>query len=69
LKGFPLVDKQMSVVFSFFFFYFYIFFYIIYSLLMYEESHVALAMAKTKSKIQNKQAKKSSIADHLQKGP
>jgi len=40
---------------SFFFFFF--FFYIIYSLLRYKKSHGALAMAKTKPKIQNELTK------------
>jgi len=35
-------------------FLFFLFFYIIYSFLMYKKSHEALAMAKTKPKIQNK---------------
>jgi len=36
-----------------FYFYFYFYFYIIYSLLRYKKSHGALAMVKTKPKIQN----------------
>jgi len=36
-------------------FFFLFFFYIIYSLLRYKKSHGALAMAKTKPKIQNEQ--------------
>jgi len=39
--------------FFFILFYFYFIFYIIYSLLRYKKSHGALAMAKTKPKIQN----------------
>jgi len=40
-----------------FFFFFSFFLYIIYSLLRYKKSYGALAMAKTKPKIQNKQIK------------
>jgi len=43
-----------------FFFIFIFIFYIIYSLLRYKKSHGALAMAKTKPKIQNKQTKETS---------
>ena len=50
-------------------FLFYFYFHIIYSLLRYKKSHGALAMAKTKPKIQNKQTKENSITDHLHKGP
>ena len=50
------------------FFVFFNFFYIIYSLLRYKKSHGALAMAKTKPKIQNKQTKETSGAIHLQLG-
>jgi len=42
---------------SFFFLFFSFFFYIIYSLLRYKKSHGALAMAKTKPKIQNELTK------------
>jgi len=41
-------------------FIFFIFFYIIYSLLRYKKSHGALAMAKTKPKIQNELTKEIS---------
>jgi len=43
-------EGYSGLLFSFFF----LFFYIIYSFLMYKKSHEALAMAKTKPKIQNK---------------
>jgi len=56
-------------LFSFFlFFFFFFFFYIIYSLLRYKKSHGALAMAKTKPKIQNKQTKETSGTKTLQLG-
>jgi len=41
-------------------FFFFFFFYIIYSLLRYKKSHGALAMAKTKPKIQNELTKEKS---------
>jgi len=41
-------------------FFIFFYFYIIYSLLRYKKSHGALAMAKTKPKIQNKQTKETS---------
>ena len=44
----------------FFLFSFFYFFYIIYSLLRYKKSHGALAMAKTKPKIQNERTKETS---------
>jgi len=44
----------------FFLFFFSFFFYIIYSLLRYKKSHGALAMAKTKPKIQSEQTKEIS---------
>jgi len=51
-----------------FFFFFFFFFYIIYSLLRYKKSHGALAMAKRKPKIQNKQTKETSGSKTLQLG-
>jgi len=51
--------------FSFFFFLFFFFFYIIYSLLRYKKSHGALAMAKTKPKIQNVLTKEISGTEKL----
>ena len=45
---------------GFFYFYLFIYFYIIYSLLRYKKSHGALAMAKTKPKIQNVLTKETS---------
>jgi len=51
------------------FFFFFLFLYIIYSLLKYKKSHGALAMGKTKPKIQNKQTKGTSITNYLHKGP
>ena len=50
-------------------FFLYLFFiYIIYSLLRYKKSYGALAMAKTKSKIQNEQTKETSGTKTLQLG-
>jgi len=55
--------------FSFFLFVFFSFFlYLIYLLLRYKQSHGALAMVKTKPKIQNKQPKEIPVANHLHKG-
>ena len=51
-------------VFCFFCF----FFNIIYLLLRYKKSHGALAMAKTKPKIQEKQTKEISVTKHLHEG-
>ena len=45
------------------------FFYIIYSLLRYKKSHGALAMTKTKPKIQNKLTKEISETSHFSRGP
>jgi len=45
------------------------FFHIIYSLLRYKRSHGALAMAKTKPKIQNKQTKEISGTNLFIWGP
>jgi len=50
---------------SFFFFYFYI----IYSLLRYKKSHGALAMAKTKPKIQTELTKEKSGTNLFNWGP
>ena len=47
-------------LFFLFFFSFFFFFYIIYSLLRYKKSHGALAMGKTKPKIQNELTKETS---------
>jgi len=44
------------------------YFYIIYSLLRYKKSHGALAMVKTKPKIQNVQTKETSGTKNLQLG-
>ena len=44
-------------------------FYIIYSLIRYKKSHRALAMVKTKAKIQNKQTKEMYISGYVHKGP
>jgi len=52
----------------FFFFLLFSFFYIIYSLLRYKKSHGALAMAKTKPRIQNEQTKETSGTKTLQLG-
>jgi len=60
------VDKKDGEIEGLFYFFI---FYIIYSLLRFKKSHEALAMAKTKPKIQNKQTKEKSISSHLQKGP
>ena len=49
-------------------FFIFFYFYIIYSLLRYKKSHGALAMAKTKPKIQNKQTKETSGTKTLQLG-
>jgi len=49
-------------------FFFFFFFYIIYSLLRYKKSHGALAMAKTKPKIQNVLTKETSGTKTLQLG-
>jgi len=49
----PKPQREMKGSFFFFFF----FFYIIYSLLRYKKSHGALAMAKTKPKIQDELTK------------
>jgi len=55
-------------VFFFFFFLFFFFFYIIYSLLRYKKSHGALAMAKTKPKIQDELTKENSGTNVLHLG-
>jgi len=55
--------------FSFFFLFFLFFFYIIYSLLRYKKSHGALAMAKTKPKIQNELTKEKSSTNLFIWGP
>jgi len=52
------LNKEIGGFFFFFFFFF--FYYIIYSLLRYKKSHGALAMAKTKPKIQNEVTKEKS---------
>jgi len=55
------VRARVGSFFSLFFFFFlFSFFYIIYSLLRYKKSHGALAMAKTKPKIQNVLTKETS---------
>jgi len=53
---------------SFFSFFSFFFFYIIYSLLRYKKSHGALAMAKTKPKIQDELTKETSGTQTLQLG-
>ena len=58
-----------SLVLRLIFLFFSFFLYIIYSLLRYKKSHGALAMAKTKPQIQNKQTKEMCIAIQLQEGP
>jgi len=56
--------KEGALFFSLFFY-----FYIIYSLLRYKKSHRALAMAKTKPKIQNELTKKISGTIHFSWSP
>jgi len=58
-------DSEGGVFFYFLFF----IFYIIYSLLRYKKSHGALAMAKTKPKIQNEQTKEKSGTNLFNWGP
>ena len=58
-----------GVFFFFLFFLFFFFFYIIYSLLRYKKSHGALAMAKTKPKIQNELTKEKSGTNLFSWGP
>jgi len=55
------MQKEIGAFFNFIF-------YVIYSLLRYKKSHEALAMAKTKRKIQNKQTKETSGAFSLYLG-
>ena len=57
--------RLFLLIFSFFL----LFFCIIYSLLRYKKWHGALAMAKAKPKIKNKQRKQTSIISLVQKGP
>jgi len=52
--------RKMKEIRGFLFLFFFLFFYIIYSLLRYKKSHGALAMAKTKPKIQNELTKETS---------
>ena len=47
---------------------FFFFIYIIYSLLGYKKWHGELDIAKTKPKIQNKQAKETSVTNYLHQG-
>ena len=51
------------------FFVFFLFFYIIYSLLRYKKSHGALAMVKTKPKIQDEVTKERSGTNLFKWGP
>jgi len=59
-------NRRFFFLFSSFFFFFFL--YIIYSLLRYKKSHGALAMAKTKPKIQNILTKETSGTKALQLG-
>ena len=59
------MKEKGGFFFSFFFFFF---FYIIYLLLRYKKSHGALAMPKTKPKIQNILTKETSGTKNLQLG-
>jgi len=60
-------DERSEGSFSFFSFFFS--FYIIYWLLRYKKSHGALAMAKTKPKIQNELTKEKTGTDLFNWGP
>jgi len=60
-------EGNRGLFFIFFIFYFY--FYIIYSLLRYKKSHGALAMVKTKPKIQNELTKEKSGTNLFNWGP
>jgi len=61
-------DGEMGGSFLFLFLLFFIF-YIIYSLLRYKKSHGALAMAKTKPKIQDELTKEKSGTNLFNWGP
>jgi len=61
-------EENRGLFFFFFLFYFMFIFYMIYSLLRYKKSHGALAMVKTKPKIQNKQTKETSGTENCSTG-
>ena len=68
-QGRRLVSGEVRAREGFFFFFFSFFFYIIYSLLRYKKSHGALAMAKTKPKIQDELTKEISGTTLFNWGP
>jgi len=68
-EGGRLVGGEVRAREGSFFSFFSFFFYIIYSLLRYKKSHGALAMAKTKPKIQDKLTKEKSGTNLFNWGP